>query len=61
MATKASVNAQNIKYIVLRNGIRVSDMEYPTKEEANDEFEHWRKIINRYPDGSKLEISEVKE
>ena len=36
-------------------------MEYPTKEEANDEFEHWRKIINRYPDGSKLEISEVKE
>jgi len=61
MATKASVNAQNIKYIVLRNGIRVSDMEYSTKEEANDEFEHWRKIINRYPDGSKLEISEVKE
>jgi hypothetical protein len=50
----------NVKYVVIRNGTRVSDLEYPSKEEAKTEYDHWHKIITRWPDGSKLEIVEVK-
>lgn len=59
MAT--NTKRENVKYIVLRNGIRVSDLDYSSKEDASDEYEHWQRVIARYPDGSKLEISEVKE
>ena len=44
------------KYVVVRNDIRVSDDEYDTQGDAKAEFNHWQKIINRWPDGSKLEI-----
>lgn len=56
-ATKSS---DNVKYVVIRNGARVSDSEYPTREDAKSEYEHWNRIITRWPDGSKLEIVEVK-
>ena len=48
------------KYIVVRNGMRVSDLEYTNREEAKSEYDHWNKVITRWPDGSKLEIVEVK-
>ena len=50
----------NAKYVVIRNGTRVSDLEYSSKEDAKTEYDHWHKIITRWPDGSKLEIVEVK-
>lgn len=48
------------KYVVIRNGLRVSDLEYANREEAKIEYDHWKTIINRWPDGSKLEILESK-
>lgn len=48
------------KYVVLRNGMRVSDSEYTNKDDAKSEYDHWSKVITRWPDGSKLEIVEVK-
>jgi hypothetical protein len=54
-----SMERQN-KYVVIRNGLRVSDLEYSNKEEAKMEYDHWKNIIARWPDGSKLEILETK-
>lgn len=48
------------KYVVIRNGLRVSDLEYSNKDEAKVEYDHWKNIIARWPDGSKLEILETK-
>ena len=55
-----SVIDSNIKYVILRDGRRVSDLEYVSEVEAKTEYEHWSSILNRWPDGSKIEIVEVK-
>jgi len=47
------------RYVVKRNGIPVSESEFPTKEEALTEYNHWKNILSRWPDGSRLEIVEV--
>ena len=44
------------RYVVMRNGARVSDEEYASKDAAKSEYDHWNRIISRWPDGSKLEI-----
>jgi hypothetical protein len=49
------------KYVVTRSGLRVSESEYDSKELAQPEFEHWKKIVSRWPDGTKIEISEFDE
>ena len=54
-----SSNNELQKFVVIRNGIRVSEEEYSSKEEAQDEYHHWKKVIERFPDGSKLEIVTV--
>ena len=46
------------KYVVTRSGLRVSDLEYENKERAQAEFDHWKKIVSRWRDGSKIQISE---
>lgn len=56
----STVLERQSKYIVVRNGMRVSDLEYTTKEDAKSEYDHWTKVITRWPDGSKLEIVEMK-
>jgi hypothetical protein len=53
-------NERQTKYAVIRNGMRVSDSEYLSRDEAKSEYDHWNKVITRWPDGSKLEIVEVK-
>lgn len=50
---------QHGTYIVIRNGARVSDSEYTTKEDAQNEYDHWKRIISKWPDGSKLEIIHI--
>lgn len=55
-----SVMDNNIKYVILRDGRRVSDLEYVSKDEAKTEYDHWSSILKRWPDGSKIEIVEVK-
>ena len=53
-------NERQSKYAVIRNGMRVSELDYLSKDEAKSEYDHWNKVITRWPDGSKLEIVEVK-
>lgn len=50
-----ALEAKN-RFVVMRNGARVSDEEHSLKEEAQLEYDHWNRIITRWPDGSKLEI-----
>ena len=46
------------KYVVVRDGLRVSDKEYssPTDPEAISEKLFWKKVVDRYPDGTKVSI-----
>ena len=61
MSVKNIVSNERLtKYAVIRNGMRVSDFEYTSRDEAKSEYDHWHKVITRWPDGSKLEIVEVK-
>ena len=47
-------------YAVFRNGFRVSPTDYPDPFFAQDELNYWKRIISRWPDGSKLRISELR-
>ena len=46
------------RYVVVRGGLRVSDKDYPKPDEprAIAERDFWQKVVNRYPDGTKIEI-----
>ena len=46
------------KYVVVRSGLRVSDLEYDSPNDASTEVEHWNKIIKRWPDGTVIEVVE---
>lgn len=45
-------------YIVVRDSRKVSDEEYsdPKDSKAIAEKEFWQRIVNKHPDGSKIEI-----
>lgn len=43
-------------YAVFRNGRRVSDSTYPSEFFANGEYEYWRGIIAKWPDGSRIDV-----
>jgi predicted GIY-YIG superfamily endonuclease len=49
------------KYAVYRNNYRVSELEYASPKEAEEEYGKWENIIKKWPDGSKLTIKEIKE
>ena len=53
---KMNVETSTDRYVVMRNGSRVSDEEYASKEAAQPEYDYWNRIVTRWPDGSKLEI-----
>lgn len=53
---KSIVESVVDRYVVMRNGARVSDEEYASRDAAKSEYDHWDRIISRWPDGSKLEI-----
>ena len=46
------------RYVVVRGGLRVSDKDYPKADEprAIAERDFWHKVIERWPDGTKIEI-----
>jgi hypothetical protein len=54
-------DTKNKKYVVVRSGLRVSDLEYDTPSDATTEAEHWKSIIKRWPDGSLIEVVEKDE
>lgn len=51
--------SNEIKFVVKRNGYRVSTEEHDTYEDALDEHDYWQQIVNRWPDGSKISIESV--
>ena len=51
--------SNEVKYIVKRNGYRVSTEDYSTYDEAVEEKEHWEEIIRKWPDGSVISIEPV--
>ena len=46
------------KYIVTRNGFKVSELEYNNPEDASIEYNFWNNVIYKWKDDSKLEIIE---
>jgi len=56
----AEQNIEPTKYVVVRSGLRVSDTEYLTSNNpsALAERDFWQRIINKYPDGTKMAIVE---
>jgi hypothetical protein len=36
------------KYVVIRSGIRVSDREYENIDDATEEVEHWKSILQHW-------------
>ena len=46
------------RYVITRSGLRVSELEQQTREEAQVEYDHWKGIVTRWPDGTKIEIVE---
>lgn len=65
MATKTSKQfngtASQKKYVVIRSGIRVSDLEYDNVDDATQEVEHWQRILNTWPDGTKITVEEYND
>lgn len=51
-------DSKSKKYVVVRSGVRVSDQEYDTPVEAQSEAEYWQSIVNRWPDGTVVEVVE---
>jgi hypothetical protein len=51
-------NAASPTYVVVRNGVRVSDRDYsnPGDTRAIAEKEFWQRVVTRYPDGTRIEI-----
>ncbi len=64
MATKTS-NQDNgtspKRYVVIRSGIRVSELEYDNVDDAAQEVGHWQQILNKWPDGTKITVEEFSE
>ena len=49
----------NVRYIVLRDGYRVSEDMHTDLKEAEAEAEFWRSVIRRWPDGTKVIIKKI--
>ena len=47
------------KFVVLRDGVRVSDDLHDRPEDAEHEANFWREIIKRWPDGTKVTIKKI--
>lgn len=59
MSIKKNKNSdRSKKYIVTRNGFKVSELEYNSSDDAKVEFDFWNRVITNWHDDSKLEIIE---
>ena len=50
---------ENARFIVLRDGSRVSERTHRNLLDAQVELDYWRGIVNRWPDGSVLRIEKI--
>lgn len=46
--------------VVTRSGIRVSELEYQTQQDAQEELNHWNRILTMWPDGTQVSLTEVR-
>jgi hypothetical protein len=49
----------NNKFIVLRDGVRVSEDMHSSETSAEVEANYWRDIIKRWPDGTKVVVKKI--
>ena len=49
----------NVRYIVLRDGYRVSEDMHTDLKEAEAEAEFWRSVVRRWPDGTRVIIKKI--
>lgn len=47
-------------FAVFRNGFRVSNADYPSEFFAQDELNYWKRLLTNWPDGSKLNVRELR-
>jgi len=50
---------ENARFIVLRDGSRVSERTHRNLLDAQVELDYWLGIVNRWPDGSVLRIEKI--
>ncbi len=60
MSTTATEGNEVKLYVVLRSGVRVSESEYYSYDAARLEYEYWSRILKRWPDGTKMDIKEIR-
>jgi len=63
VSRKADVNHIRLEeraYAVVRSGIRVSELDHDNEFSAQDELDHWNRILNMWPDGTKVSIIHVR-
>jgi len=53
-----NTNTRKVKYVVVRDNIRVSETEYDNESDAQGEVAHWNRVITRWPDGTKIKVVE---
>lgn len=53
-----TLNKKSKKFVVLRDGCRVSDMEYDCPSDAQPEVNYWNRLLSRWPDGTNVEVVE---
>jgi len=58
---ESNVTTEQKCYVVTRSGLRVSELVYTNKNDAKTEFDHWSGIVNKWPDGTKIELVEYNE
>lgn len=55
---KTNKTTKQNKFVVLRDGRRVSEAEYPSQELASSEYSYWRQLVNKWDPTSTVEICE---
>jgi len=56
--TKPVNKVNSHKYIVTRDGFRVSELEYNNPENAIDEYTYWKSLTQKWDKSSTVEIVE---
>lgn len=59
--TNTQTSNKQQKYVVTRNGYRVSDNEYSNVEDAKSEESYWKTVIKKWPDGSRILVEEYND
>ena len=51
-----TIENKRVKYVVVRDNIRVSEKEYDNELDAKNEVDFWIRGIERYPDGTRVRV-----